>query len=524
MENGIPDIYLGNSSDEDSQSSIEDETQNIELSSSDPESDASISSIDDSSDSSDLSSTDFQDASEIIQEPAKLSYYRLENKPRLFQGNINYLRFFQAEKRRFLSYTSPFGRSNLVGTYVSTAGFRYRRKDEVNEAGTYWSADDKDTFFELLARYSIHRADIIQEKLPSKSIADILDYYKLLKRELQQYKRHKRRLLKLVSYDEIPASYEMSSEFIEMEESQAFLLRSVANMRDSDTNFRFKKMHPGLNEQDLLDYERMADMANALYANNQLLDPATGIKRRLSKPMVLDEETKYILRHVAKNMAYEVVLTVLEDKIEAHDEFEITQSDVHRALAQMKVRRPIKLKDYWSNIGWRLGLEFGRQMPSGRQRLNKLVPYEINGLEEPRQKEKTPIFDIEGDEIEQVMDGALPFESAVLNPTPVSELSQKPAVAEPDEVLSEQLLELETALLERKDHEESVKQENWLLHYLSCRENEIMQNDADLIHEYVENKYRDHEPGELPKVPDHPHITNEMLFLHSFDYANYESD
>ncbi|KAG7712627.1 hypothetical protein KL950_000498 [Ogataea haglerorum] len=524
MENGIPDIFLGGSSDDDSQSSIEDETQDIELSSSEPESDASISSIDENSDSSDLSSTDFHDASEIIQEPAKLSYYRLQNKPRLFQGNINYLRFFQAEKSRFLSCTSLLGRSNLVGTYVSSAGFRYRRKNEVNEAGTYWSADDKDAFFELLARYSIHRADIIQEKLPSKSIADILDYYKLLKRELQQYKRHKRRLLKLVSYDEIPASYEMSSEFIEMEESQAFLIRSVANMRDSDANFRFKKTHPGLNEQELLDYERMTDLANTVYANNQLLDAASGLKRKLSKPMVLDEETKYILRHVAQNMAYEVVLTVLEDKIEAYDEFEITQSDVYRALAQMKVRRPIKLKDYWSNIGWRLGLDFGRQMPSGRQRLSRLVPYEINGLEEPQKKEDTAVFDSEGDEIEQVMDGALPFESAVLNATPVSELSQKPSVAEPDEVVSEQLLELETALLERKDHEESVKQENWLLHYLSCREDEIMLNDADLIREYVENKYQDEEPAALPEIPDHAHITNEMLFLHSFDYANYESD
>ncbi|KAH3660416.1 hypothetical protein OGAPHI_007002 [Ogataea philodendri] len=466
--------------------------------------------------------SNFHDASEIIEDVPPLAYDRLENKPRIFQGNINYLRFYQAEKRRFTSFTSSFGTSNLVGTSISASGFRYRHRNINNKAGSYWSAEEKDTFFELLARYSIHRADLIHENLPSKSISSILGYYKLLKRELQQYKRHKRRLLRLVSYDEIPVCHEMSEEFIEMEESQAFLLKSVSNMRDSDSNFRFKKTHPGLNDQDLVDYDRMNEMSNAVFVNNELLDPVDGMKRKLSKPLVLDEESKFVLRQIVKNMTYEIILTVLENKVENEQDMTFVEDDIYRALAQMKVSRPIKLKDYWSNIGWRLGLDVGRKLPSGTQRLDKLTPYAVNDQDTPQKSIESIVVDQDGDQIEQVMDGSMPFESAILKPTPVESLDDRTPHVEQDDQILDQLAELESALLERKDREESIKYENQLLHYLSCREDQIMLNDAELVNKYIDAKYQSPETNlEQPNLPQHANITNEMLFLHTFDYATY---
>ncbi|KAH3673389.1 hypothetical protein OGATHE_002154, partial [Ogataea polymorpha] len=46
--------------------------------------------------------------------------------------------------------------------------------------------------------------------------------------------------------------------------------------------------------------------------------------------------------------------------------------------------------------------------------------------------------------------------------------------------------------------------------------------DAELVNKYIDAKYQSPETNlEQPNLPQHANITNEMLFLHTFDYATY---
>lgn len=126
------------------------------------------------------------------------------------------------------------------------------RADYSGVRGTFWNAQEKEVFFTWLARVSIHRAELIVEQLPNKSLVEVLNYYHVLRRDLLRLKRkvgpartqhhkvtirmnshqqpfiHTYTVLKthdqLVSMKDLPIAYEMSPRFIAMEEVQAALL------------------------------------------------------------------------------------------------------------------------------------------------------------------------------------------------------------------------------------------------------------------------------------------------------------
>lgn len=112
---------------------------------------------------------------------------------------------------------------NYNGTYPN----------ETKYPGQYWSGEEKELFFTLLARYSIHQLDMISLHM-GKSELEIITYYNLLKQELNKLKKVARRSgqvtglknwdYRLVQYEEIPAAYEMLKYFTKLEDEQSLLI------------------------------------------------------------------------------------------------------------------------------------------------------------------------------------------------------------------------------------------------------------------------------------------------------------
>lgn len=97
----------------------------------------------------------------------------------------------------------------------------YTTDDEVEPAedddmGTEWTRYEKEQFFYCMSRYSIHRVDEWCQTFTNKSKYEILVYYQVLRSNLEQLKttRYKR----LLPRSRFPIAYEMSPEFIRLEE------------------------------------------------------------------------------------------------------------------------------------------------------------------------------------------------------------------------------------------------------------------------------------------------------------------
>lgn len=157
---------------------------------------------------------------------------------RHFEGNRNYVSFFNGQVASFFSleYAPPVA---LRPSKVAVSGAVYLDEtDSLDHVpGTYWKSTEKETFFRALARFSIHRLDEVVARLPTKSPAEILSYYHLLKREMGLRAKTKVRFETTVDgrrhfhkmwrqqwatpYDEIPIAYEVNEDVLAVEEIQA---------------------------------------------------------------------------------------------------------------------------------------------------------------------------------------------------------------------------------------------------------------------------------------------------------------
>ena len=81
----------------------------------------------------------------------------------------------------------------------------------------YWTAEEKDLFFHALARHSPLRPDLIAAEIRTKTVVDVCGYIALLRNGAQKSETE-------VSLHDLPAALEMSDNWIEFEEKQAFVL------------------------------------------------------------------------------------------------------------------------------------------------------------------------------------------------------------------------------------------------------------------------------------------------------------
>lgn len=221
--------------------------------------------------------------------------------------------------------------------------------------GVYWSAQEKDKFFNCLARYTIHRADEFLPHLPDKSLSDIFTYCTLLKNELKRVslstyvddgagarvpvRVHPRS----IRYSELPTAHEVDDEFLEYEEEQSIFMGNkdqlTATKRASRKNHVLGEYTAIFEpESASLIESREALKLSKLYRANQLFPI---VARRQSCRLTFD--TYVFLEQLVKVRTRQLLGCILSNKIPTLDPFndgagflhgarvEIISSDVWRA-------------------------------------------------------------------------------------------------------------------------------------------------------------------------------------------------
>ncbi|KAI5970217.1 hypothetical protein CANMA_000829 [Candida margitis] len=154
----------------------------------------------------------------------------------LRQPNVNYVKFYNRFVCETFDPTKCIPELPLSSSKINYGG---SYPNESKYPGQFWSGAEKELFFTLLARYSIHQLDMISLSM-CKSELEITTYYNLLKRELENLKKKegvrrgyvtglKECNSRLVQYGEIPAAYEMSKYFIKYEDEQSMLMGAEGN-------------------------------------------------------------------------------------------------------------------------------------------------------------------------------------------------------------------------------------------------------------------------------------------------------
>lgn len=287
---------------------------------------------------------------------------------RIFRGNPNYVNFLNREVKEFFQ-------NKLINTYDEKPYFQeskinsrgmvlYKRdKDFENGGGAIWTNNQKEVFFNCLARYSIHQIDAICDNLPDKSAIEIMNYYDCLARELKRLKGqvvkrrkyHKVKIVKdkqeveyrfkslpnrknLMKYENIPAAYEMSEKFIRMEEIQAEMISQRERSKTNDENQRFKRQFneytiskrqkKNRNESDipedqsvaieeaeddttgLINYDTACELSRSLYLNNKI----TPLHNNKLVPK-LHYKSLVLFDQIARLTTEKILLKIIEHKI-----------------------------------------------------------------------------------------------------------------------------------------------------------------------------------------------------------------
>ncbi|VEU22470.1 DEKNAAC103476 [Brettanomyces naardenensis] len=516
------------------------------------------------------------------------TYRHLRTKRRYFQGNVNYLNLFNREVDEFVNFKQKLIvngqiahslRSSFVGTDRSVS-YDSRRKACAKVQKVEWLEDEKDRFFQLLTRYSIHRLDEIKENLPNKSRQDILDYYHVLRSALRKCKREPKMVLQLVPMSDMPIAYEMTEEYIGFEESQANLMISPANKRDQ-TRFQNEKKrkkigHVYSEEPDLIDWDVMAQLAPAFSHTEVPHDQgqeALVRAKMTNEGLAVALDSQILIKDIIVDLAYRILLGITEKRvselsISQLDELNkvsvrITRDEVLKEFHKLTNRRST-LVGFWGDYARR------RELIKTKKR-RKLGPIREERFLNEQDEEILKLFHPSGIKVEdqesRQPDEAVDFDTAVANNVSIDKLGYvreeeerssenadgldpmlwkiadgegDGAVAvdsntrdheeeeedeEEEEVsrahvlrkddyddddkdfiaddrktikeleISEKLLLMETSILERMDHEASVKYERVLLGYMLSHPAQVDTNNAAMSEYYVCNKYY---PKDLP--------------------------
>lgn len=362
--------------------------------------------------------------------------------PRHFQGNPNYLELFNREVDQFLELRQPL----LDGDPLV--------RSEVGSV--QWTSDEKDTFFQALSRYSIHRLEAISEQLPGKTESQILAYYEHLRALVKQCRDLPDRRDRLVSMSEMPIAYEMGDEFIDFEESQAAILLQVVALKLNAANRKAvnKKFDVFDVSKDLIDFDR--------------LDPK------------LPNETQTYLKDLVVAFIYKGLMNIAEKRLLC-----LSGTSLHR----MRRRLVIDIEEADIDNEYRvLGNSHG---PEARQSDRQTEPALENFIVDSEPESSTGSLK------------PLGYLEAVQKAIPVDDLKycfesdsdDKPI----EEEYEDRLIAAETRRLEEHDRLLSLQYEHVLLTSLAMDPENLDMNDEDLSEYYVIAKYYANElPIKLP--------------------------
>lgn len=300
-----------------------------------------------------------------------------QNRPRKRRAPLKplpgYVAMYNAHVREFFGEQKSFGLKPLM---VSSDSLKYGEPD--NTPGTWWSSGEKDKFFRLLSRYSIHCVDMILAALETKSELEILSYYHILQRSLKKMKRYlksahykvlvpRRRthhnfrldmhVPVLILYRDMPIAYEMSEAFTSIEERQALILIQGERKRVNDENRRFQRhfdAYTSSASEDAPDGETgmVHNRAAAGSADPCLLnlDAALHISHGVSQTVNHDSVPRLhlksfaLLEELARIYTYKLVVDVAAKKIQSRwvatrnteNPSSVTRVDIERAVELWK--------------------------------------------------------------------------------------------------------------------------------------------------------------------------------------------
>lgn len=300
-----------------------------------------------------------------------------QNRPRKRRAPLKplpgYVAMYNAHVREFFGEQKSLGLKPLM---VSSDGLKYGGPD--NTPGTWWSSGEKDKFFRLLSRYSIHCVDMILAALETKSELEILSYYHILRRSLKKLHRHlkpahykvtvpRRRthqnfrldmhVPELILYRDMPIAYEMSEAFTSIEERQAHILTQGERKKVNDENRRFQRhfdAYTSSAREDAPDGETGAvhNGAAAGSAESCLLnlDVALQISQGVSETVDhvsvprLHLKSFALLEELARIYTYKVLVDVAAKKIQSRwvmtrnteKPSSVTRTDIERAVKLCK--------------------------------------------------------------------------------------------------------------------------------------------------------------------------------------------
>ncbi|CAG62518.1 uncharacterized protein GVI51_M04389 [Nakaseomyces glabratus] len=182
----------------------------------------------------------------------------------------------------------------------------YTTDDEVEPAedddmGTEWTRYEKEQFFYCMSRYSIHRVDEWCQTFTNKSKYEILVYYQVLRSNLEQLKttRYKR----LLPRSRFPIAYEMSPEFIRLEEMLCEQVNDVVLHKAGSDEGSVED-----NEDSIIDIEKWNARWEPLYANTHIeeLRPIS-IEPLPIAPEAIRYLTELVKRHTRKLLWHSVL-------------------------------------------------------------------------------------------------------------------------------------------------------------------------------------------------------------------------
>lgn len=308
-----------------------------------------------------------------------------------FHGSYNYADFYNKEVEDFFR-PRPIKWSR---SYITRSGdIRHLKERGTIYSGTHWSSEEKEIFFEILARVSIHRVDLIKERLKHKSETEILEYYDLLQKNVDTIStssfKHQ-----LVKFKEIPLSFEMSQSFIDMEEKQAeaLILYDKFRERSLTEKTRLEK----LDSEHALINERVAEaLTRQFYLKNRITNHAFELCRGDKCPQLVKSSYR-MLEELVHLITADVMSKIVEQKMSAvwrrgekmEEHIPVLPTDVYRAISRSHIGGLNRCTDfnldpslYFKKMPERLNLKLKRQRQNEKQRkaVSKADRYDVEKL------------------------------------------------------------------------------------------------------------------------------------------------
>lgn len=253
---------------------------------------------------------------------------------------------------------------------------------ESSNPGGVWTPVDKEMFFKLVARHSIHNIDLIALEM-KKSEMEIITYYNLLHSEVERLKkgeidnddfvidkRERKRRKKdmkraIVKYEDMPIAYDMLEWFIRFEDEQSFIIENclrkqmVNEQIENELNYMDQLTKEILDDGSLLgtgmDMSVDDDVCESAVENNFSTSPSISElqlvdKLRLSQLLQCkaDDDSFVLFEQIVSNLTKRILLNLIllrksdATKKESSDLLNkiITKSEIRSAVRSLDYRDP----------------------------------------------------------------------------------------------------------------------------------------------------------------------------------------